>query len=260
MPLRKNRWWSRMRPWLVLVGGVEWVALKRVRKGCAVPGASLESREGGTAYTRRVVVVEDEEFTRSLVTGGLESFGFEVHGSTSVAGALDLIAAIDPHLVVADLDLGAGPSGLDLINRVLEDWPWIGCVVLTSHASVELAVGRPDDIPESVPYVVKSSIQSIADLSAALESALSATAQHIRPQASGDTGHVVVTQAQAEILRLIAEGLSNAGIARRRGTSLRSAESLVQRTIASLSIPQDPDINPRVIAVRMWQQGKVIVR
>lgn len=225
-----------------------------------VPVASTPPGDVSTPYVRRVVVVEDEEFTRSLVSGGLASFGFEVHGATSVPTALDLIAALDPHLVVADLDLGTGPSGLDLIHRIMEDWPWIGCVVLTSHASVELAVGRSDDLPVSVPYVVKSSIRSIADLHDALESALSATAQHIRPSGTDDSGHVFVTHAQAEILRLIAEGLSNAGIARRRGTSLRSAESLVQRTIASLSIPQDPDLNARVIAVRMWQQGKVIVR
>jgi hypothetical protein len=34
----------------------------------------------------------------------------------------------------------------------------------------------------------------------------------------------------------------------------------VQRTFASLGIKSDEDFNPRVLAVRMWQQGKVVVK
>ena len=54
--------------------------------------------------------------------------------------------------------------------------------------------------------------------------------------------------------------LSNAAIARKRETSLRATETLVQRTFASLGIKSDEDFNPRVLAVRMWQQGKVVVK
>jgi len=35
---------------------------------------------------------------------------------------------------------------------------------------------------------------------------------------------------------------------------------LVQRTFASMGIKNDEDFNPRVLAVRMWQQGKVVIR
>jgi hypothetical protein len=41
---------------------------------------------------------------------------------------------------------------------------------------------------------------------------------------------------------------------------LRAAEALVQRTFAALGVNGDPTINPRVAAVRMWQQGKVVVK
>ena len=70
----------------------------------------------------------------------------------------------------------------------------------------------------------------------------------------------VVSASQGEILRMIADGLSNAAIARERNVTLRAAEALIQRTFAALGIKGDPDVNSRVIAVRLWQQGKVVVK
>jgi DNA-binding NarL/FixJ family response regulator len=71
---------------------------------------------------------------------------------------------------------------------------------------------------------------------------------------------VTITSSQAEILRLIADGLSNASIAEARGISIRSTEALIQRTFLALGVNGDSRINPRVAAARMWQQGKVIVK
>jgi DNA-binding CsgD family transcriptional regulator len=71
---------------------------------------------------------------------------------------------------------------------------------------------------------------------------------------------ITITAAQAEILRMIADGLSNSAIAKKRDISLRAAEGLIQRTFQALGVNGDSDMNPRVIAVRMWQQGKVAVK
>jgi DNA-binding NarL/FixJ family response regulator len=194
------------------------------------------------------------------VASGLESLGFNVRSAPSVAEALDALREFEPHVVVTDLDFGSGPNGIDLITRISEDQPWVGCVILTSHAAVELAVGQAARLPAGVVYVVKSSIHSISDLLDAVEGSLSAVAARPSVAETAEPGSICVTSQQAETLKLIAEGLSNSGIAKRRGTSLRSAESLVQRTLQALDIPPNPDFNPRVLAVRMWQQGKVIVR
>jgi DNA-binding NarL/FixJ family response regulator len=70
----------------------------------------------------------------------------------------------------------------------------------------------------------------------------------------------VISATQGEILRMIADGLSNAAIARERGVTLRAAEALIQRTFSALGVKGDPDLNSRVIAVRLWQQGKVVVK
>ena len=73
-------------------------------------------------------------------------------------------------------------------------------------------------------------------------------------------GKITITSSQAEILRLIADGLSNTSIAEARGISLRSTEALIQRTFVALGVNGNPRINPRVTSARMWQQGKVVVK
>jgi DNA-binding NarL/FixJ family response regulator len=69
-----------------------------------------------------------------------------------------------------------------------------------------------------------------------------------------------VSSSQGEILKMVADGLTNSAIAQNKGISLRAAEALVQRTFLALGVKNDPNLNPRVIASRMWQQGKVIVK
>jgi DNA-binding NarL/FixJ family response regulator len=110
-----------------------------------------------------------------------------------------------------------------------------------------------------VTYLVKSELGSITELVSAVEESIShSSTSDVRPEMEND--RIVISATQGEILLLLAEGYTNAAIARKRGTSLRATETLVQRTFASLGIKSDEDFNPRVLAVRMWQQGKVVVK
>lgn len=208
---------------------------------------------------RRVLLVEDEEFTRTMVAEALEVNGLRVRGVATVAEALVEMESFEPHVVVSDLDLGSGPSGADLLNRLAEDAPWVGLVVLTSHASPELAIRPGTQLPSHVSYVMKSQVNSSVDLLQAVESAISDTEFTLVPELDPE-GRAVISHSQGEILRLIADGYSNLGIAEIRGTSLRSTESLVHRTFSALGIDSDRRMNARVLAVRMWQQGRVIVK
>ena len=219
----------------------------------------FEPADAAPASSRRVLLVEDEDFTRAAVASFLESRGYGVHAVATAAEALDALDSHDPHALVTDLDLGPGPSGVDLAQRINQDQPWVGIVILTAHQSVHLAVGGPDVLPAEAVMVVKSSLDSMQDISDAIERSI----LQVETTAPIDAAHqtrAVVSAVQAEILRLMAEGLSNAGIAQRRGTTLRAAEASVQRTLQALGIDADPHLNSRVLAVRMWQAGQVTVR
>ncbi len=213
-----------------------------------------------TGFRARVLVAEDEEFTLNLLREVLEGANFQVEAVKSVAEAIERVASFDPHAVVTDLNFGvAGPSGADLLQFIEREHPWVGKVVLTSHASPALAIPNGVTIPEGVTYLVKSELGAISDLVGAVEDSIShSSTHHARPEMEND--RIVISSTQGEILLLLAEGYTNAAIARKRGTSLRATETLVQRTFASLGIKSDEDFNPRVLAVRMWQQGKVVVK
>ena len=207
----------------------------------------------------RVLLVEDEDFTRTMVSEMLSASGINVLPVASVAEALKSMEDFDPHVVLTDLDLGHGPDGTDLLTKVAEDRPWTGMVIMTAHASPELAINDVSRIPEQAGYIVKSELNSIHSLVSIIQESI------IMPgnfNGSDNVGEekVTITSSQAEILRMIADGLSNAAIAEARGITLRAAEALIQRTFAALGVNGDSSINARVAAVRMWQQGKVAVK
>ena len=207
----------------------------------------------------RVLLVEDEDFTRTMVSEMLSASGINVHPVASVAEALKSMDEFDPHVVLTDLDLGHGPDGADLLTKVAEDRPWTGMVIMTAHASPELAINDVSRIPEQAGYIVKSELNSIHSLVSIIQESI------IMPgnfNGSDNVGEekVTITTSQAEILRMIADGLSNTAIAEARGITLRAAEALIQRTFAALGVNGDSSINARVAAVRMWQQGKVAVK
>ncbi len=207
----------------------------------------------------KVMLVEDEEFTRNMVGEMLTTSGVTVSSVASVSQALATIDAFDPHVVLTDLDLGHGPDGADLLLKVFKERPWTGMVIMTAHASPELAISDSSRIPDPTVYIVKSEIKSIANLLLAIEESIEKTGKfQTNFVASGEK--ITVTASQAEILRMIADGLSNASIAKERDITLRAAEALIQRTFQALGVNGDPSVNPRVVAVRMWHQGKVAVK
>jgi len=207
----------------------------------------------------KVMLVEDEEFTRNMVGEMLTTSGVTVSSVASVSQALATIDDFDPHVVLTDLDLGHGPDGADLLLKVFKERPWTGMVIMTAHASPELAISDSSRIPDPTVYIVKSEIKSIANLLLAIEESIEKTGKfQTNFVASGEK--ITVTASQAEILRMIADGLSNASIAKERDITLRAAEALIQRTFQALGVNGDPSVNPRVVAVRMWHQGKVAVK
>jgi DNA-binding NarL/FixJ family response regulator len=207
----------------------------------------------------RILLVEDDDFSRTLVKELLDSLGLLVFTASSVSEALKEIEEFDPHVVMTDLDLGMGPDGADLLTRVVQERPWTGMVVMTAHSSPHLAVSDVSRIPSSAVYLVKSQISSKERLLEVVYESIENSDSQTEYQVDAE-GKATITSNQAEILKMLSEGLSNSAIAESRGITLRAAEALIQRTFAALGVNNDSNINPRVAAVKMWHQGKVVVR
>lgn len=217
---------------------------------------SVESR------ALRVVVADDDPFTLSLVSGGLEAKGYAVTATSTVEKAIAAVRATDPHAVISDLNFGTETSGTDLLRFVADEFPWVGLVVLTSHRSPELAVSDPQRIPRGAVYMVKSQLARIDDLADAIERAISG-APDDHADELGDVEKdalPTVTAAQAEVLRMLAAGSSTRALAEARGTTTRAVETMLHRLFVALELDTSENANPRVAAVTMWQRGGIRVR
>jgi DNA-binding NarL/FixJ family response regulator len=178
----------------------------------------------------RLLVVEDEPFTRQLVANALEQQGFEVQECADASTAIDLIGVFEPHVVISDLDLGSsGASGIDLLQHIERLHPWIGLVALTAHSNPKLAASG--QLPASVAYLIKSEITDLDQLGDAIRATLSRTQPGIVTQAieGQDAELYFVSRDQAEALRMLAQGMTNKVIAETRGTSIRAVENLISR-------------------------------
>jgi DNA-binding NarL/FixJ family response regulator len=209
----------------------------------------------------RVVVADDDAFTLSLVSDGLRAQGFEVWTALTIVDAWTLVSDHDPHALVTDLNFGPGGSGATLLQRVNHEFPWVGLVVLTSHLSPELAVDDAAVLPDRVVYLVKSHLRNVDQLAGAVtESIAGRQPEGMSRHDAADGDAIVITIAQADVLRLLATGASTKALAEHRGTTVRAAESMLARLYAALGIADDDRSNPRVSAVKLWEQGRISVR
>ena len=182
--------------------------------------------------------------------------GFDVQVADSASAAMEAIAAREPHVLVSDLDLGSMPTGVDLLVKTALEFPWIGLVALTAYTDPALV--SSGSLPRHVQYVHKTSPAALETLTTAIRAAI--VNELLQPlSAEVDTDSISLTAAQAEVLRLVASGLSNEAIAKQRGISIRGAEKMVQRLFKTLGLSNSAD-NPRVAATHLWRQGKLKVK
>ena len=81
---------------------------------------------------KRILVVEDEEAQRVLLTDELSDAGYKVWTADTGEAALELLEKGQPDLVTLDLQL-PGMSGLDLLAILGERWPDLPCIVCTAY-------------------------------------------------------------------------------------------------------------------------------
>jgi len=196
----------------------------------------------------RVLVVEDESFTRLTVVGALRHAGVDVVSECATSReALDGFRLHAPIVCLIDLDLGAGPNGIDLATAFRRIDPDVGIVLLTSYQDPRLLSPGLRELPDGTRYVVKQALSDIDMLLAAIESA----AEHPCDDAPDAIG-TALTDTQIEILRLVAAGLSNTEIARVRFVDEKTVEQAIARTSKKLGIEATSATNRRVALARAY--------
>lgn len=205
-----------------------------------------------TSFQRRILVVEDDAFLCSLMAGALANEGFDARCAEGAIEAKKQVRAFDPDVVLVDIDLGDGPSGIDFIQMIRRTRPEIAAILLSKHADSQSAGISPADIPDGVAYLRKSLVHDTKALVAAIDDAARGHAESLRQDRASKGDLDRLTKSQREILHLMALGLSNQAIANRRGVSVSSVEQRVSEVFRAFNITSDGSTVPRVEAIRRY--------
>jgi DNA-binding NarL/FixJ family response regulator len=206
----------------------------------------------------RVVLAEDDVLLREGLASLLERSGFQVTGQAGDASQLmDLVAQQSPDLVVVDIRMPPTHTteGLEAARRIRREHPETGILVLSAHVEVDqamelLAGGR------AVGYLLKSrvtdmeefldTLQRIAKGGSVVDPALVAELVSARHR---DDPLAALSPREREVLALMAEGRSNAGIAKRLWVTEGTVEKHVRAILTKLTLPETTDDHRRVLAV-----------
>lgn len=202
----------------------------------------------------RVMLVDDDPFTRMTLVTTLNSLGFFVAGDVATAKeALLLAAETRPDVAVVDLDLGEGPTGLDVAHRLREMFSRIGLVVLSTYEEPRLMGFNQHPLPDDAIYLVKRTVVDPEILGKAVRMSVDddfrqGTLRVVPKDALG----VTLSDPQIDIMRLVAAGHSNAEIARRRSLTVPAVEKAIARLIKQLDVQASPDTNQRVAIAQAY--------
>jgi len=212
-----------------------------------------------------VILAEDDVLLREGLASLLERSGFEVVGLTGDAALLlPLVRETKPELVVVDVRMPPTHTteGLQAARAIREEFPETAILVLSAHIEVEhamelLASGR------GIGYQLKSRItdvnefvdtlQRVARGGSVVDPAL--VRELVTASRRSDPLAVLSTREQ-EVLALMAEGRSNAGIAHRLWITEGTVEKHVRSVLTKLAPPETEDDHRRILAVLTFLEAR----
>jgi DNA-binding NarL/FixJ family response regulator len=213
----------------------------------------------------RVVLAEDDVLLREGLASLLGRSGFEVVGQAGDATRLlELVREQEPELVVVDIRMPPTHSteGLEAARLIRQEQPETGILVLSAHVEVEhamelLASGR------RIGYLLKSRVTDVEEfletlqriarggsvVDPALVQELVSARRHQDPLAE-------LSAREREVLALMAEGRSNAGIARRLWVTEGTVEKHVRSILTKLGLAEADEDHRRVLAVLTFLEAR----
>ena len=212
----------------------------------------------------RLVLAEDDVLLREGLASLLDRSGFEVAGQAGdAARLLELVAELAPELVVVDIRMPPTHTaeGLEAARQIRQQHPETGILVLSAHVEVEhamelLASGR------GIGYLLKTRVTDVEELvdtlqriargGSVVDPALVAELVAARRR---DDPLAALSAREREVLALMAEGRSNAGIARRLWVTEGTVEKHVRSILTKLNLAETDDGHRRILAVLTYLEG-----
>ncbi|MBI2711104.1 MAG: response regulator transcription factor [Actinobacteria bacterium] len=207
----------------------------------------------------RVIVADDSVLFREGLARILTETGFEVVGQAADAPSLVNLARLEaPDAVVTDLRMppGFADEGIEAATEIRSNAPRIGLMLLSQYVEVHHALRLMNDFDGGVGYLLKDRVSD-----------LGAFAVDVRRVAAGEVvidpelvtrlvGRrreqdrlATLSDREREVLALMAQGLTNAGLAAELFVSLKTIEGYVRNIFGKLDLPPGERDHRRVLAV-----------
>ncbi|WP_134115507.1 response regulator [Kribbella kalugense] len=222
-------------------------------------------QSGDDAARTRVVLAEDDVLLREGLARLLQQAGFEVAGQTGdSAWILPLVRDEQPDLVVVDIRMPPTNTteGLDAARQIRLEFPGIAILVLSAHTEVEHAMELLGS-GERIGYLLKTRITDVDEFIQTLERIVRggsvidpALVQELVRTRRRNDPLAGLSDREQEVLALMAEGRSNAGIARRLWVTEGTVEKHVRHIMAKLSLSATDDDHRRVLAVVTYLEAR----
>jgi DNA-binding NarL/FixJ family response regulator len=208
-----------------------------------------------------VVLADDDVLLREGLAGLLERSGFEVVGQSGEASELiELVREHRPDLAIIDIRMPPSHTseGLDAARVIREEVPQTAILVLSAHVEVEQATDLLAS-GERSGYLLKSRVTDVDEFVETLERIVKggsvvdpALVQELVAARRVEDPLDVLSPREREVLSLMAEGRSNAGIAASLVVSEKAVAKHINSIFAKLDLPVGEDDHRRVRAVLAW--------
>jgi DNA-binding NarL/FixJ family response regulator len=207
----------------------------------------------------RVALADDAAVLREGLARVLAEAGVEV--AAQVGTADDLLAVVDEQRPdIAIVDIRMPPSwtneGLTAAHEIRSRFPEVGVLLLSQYVEPEYALRLLADGETRIGYLLKDRVLDVADLVGPLERIAAgetvvdpALVSQLVNRRRRDNPLDRLTAREREVLSLMAEGLTDRGIAARLYLTLNTVETHIRHIIAKLDLPATPADNRRVHAV-----------
>src|SRR3954451_24329069 len=209
----------------------------------------------------RVLVGEDQPLVREGVVRALELAGFDVVGTAANARDLVRKAAVHkPDVVVTDIQMppDSTDDGLRAALEIRASQPGVGVLVLSSYLEDSYAFDLVADSAQGVGYLLKEKVENLRIFKDAVHRVAEGGSpldpdvivrlirrRRRRPEGPLDR----LTAREREVLALIAQGRSNAGVADELVVTFAAVERHVTSIFDKLGLHQSPEQHRRVLAV-----------
>jgi len=215
----------------------------------------------------RVVVGEDQPIVREGIVHVLQDSGFEVVGTAEDARDLVRITGAQrPDVVVTDIQMPPDNTddGLRAALEIRATVPSVGVLVLSQFLEDRYAMDLVADSAEGVGYLLKENISDLRMFTEAVRrvaSGGSALDPNVvarlvgRKRKAGPLDNL--TPRERDVLALIAEGRSNAGVAQELVVSVAAVERHVTSIFDKLGLHQSPEQHRRVLAVLKYLRASI---